>query len=176
MRIPARFASIKRAAVIRIEWQPKSDTLGQVWIGDEVPTEGHQVSVTLRNDSLGCVRLEAACGDNLARENLPKGFRRDWLQVLSEQRTTADARLDYMKISKPKVIELTREVPVGCLRIAVGHAIEGPARRDANPNAVRSSYVSQCLDHFNKEWGPVFNRAAVVISALIAIVLEELVE
>ena len=30
--------------------------------------------------------------------------------------------------------------------------------------------------HFNKESGPVFNRAAVVINALIAVVLEELVD
>jgi hypothetical protein len=83
-----------------------------------VPTEGNQVGVTLRDDSFGCVGLEAAGGDNLVRENLPNGFRCHWLQVLSDQCTTADARLDYMNVSKPKAMEATRDVTVGCLRIA----------------------------------------------------------
>src|SRR5215471_6297903 len=61
-------------------------------------------------------------------------------------------------------------------RITVPHAVVGPAWRDADAETTCIPDRDQRLDHFDQESRPVFDRAAIAVGPLVAVVLEELVD
>src|SRR6202022_5086320 len=70
IRVTARVKSVKRVTVVGVQRQPEPDALGQVGIRDEMPSEGHQIAITLSNGSLGSVRFKAARRNNRSRANI----------------------------------------------------------------------------------------------------------
>ena len=60
--------------------------------------------------------------------------------------------------------------------IAIRHAVEGAARRDAYADTIRPPDGDERLNCFAQESRPIFDRAAIPIGSLVAVVLEELVD
>src|SRR5258708_19896621 len=75
IRVAASVESVKRVTIVGIQRQPEPDTLWQVGIRDEMPSEGDQIRIALCNSSLGGVRFKAASPNNLSLKNLshPRG-------------------------------------------------------------------------------------------------------
>src|SRR5260370_4793970 len=56
----------------------------------------------------------------------------------------------------------------------MGHAVEGTARRDPHADAVGPPDANERRDRFEPEPRPVFDRAAIAVGSLVAVVLKEL--
>src|ERR1700676_806238 len=70
IRVAASVEGVKRVTIVSIQRQPEPDTLGQVGIRDEMPSEGDQIRIALSNSRLGSVRFKPPSRNNLSRENL----------------------------------------------------------------------------------------------------------
>src|SRR5580704_2085702 len=79
-------------------------------------------------------------------------------------------------IGQPKDVEPLCNITEQCTRITVPHAVVGPAWRDADADTVCIPDRDQRLDHIDQKSRSVFDRAAVAVGALVAVVLEKLVD
>ena len=121
------------------------------------------------------VRGEAAGRDQSARELRPQMLRGDRRLALRDLLGALDARLDDVKVGDAQAIQLRRHVAEGRRRIAVRHGSVGAARRDAHAHAIGAPDGDRGLRHLQQEAGAVFDRAAVLVGALVGSVLQELV-
>ena len=86
-----------------------------------------------------------------------------------------DARLDDVEVGDAQAIQLRRHVAEGCGWIAVRHGSVGAARRDTHAHTIGAPTGDGRLRHLEQEARAVFDRAAVLVPALVGPVLQELI-
>ena len=59
---------VESGAIVRVEGQPKFDSLWQVRVCKEMTPERHQVSISLFDDCFGTIRVKATGCDDLSLE------------------------------------------------------------------------------------------------------------
>src|SRR6266853_3155829 len=132
IRVAASVESVKRATIVGIQRQPEPDTLWQVGIRDEMPSEGDQIRIALCNSSLGGVRFKAVSRNNLSRENLSQPRGRNVPLAVGDQHVPFNAWLDDVQVSESKVVQLLCDVVKQRDRIAIRYPVPSSAGRDAN--------------------------------------------
>src|SRR5260370_7597794 len=91
-----------------------------------MPSEGHQIGITLSNGSLGSVRFKSARRNNRSRENLSQSRRGDVPLALGDQDVTLDARLNDVQVSESKSVQLLCHVVKQPARIPIPTSIPIP--------------------------------------------------
>ena len=130
--VATRVESVKSVPVVSIQGQPEPDALWQVGIRDEMPSEGHQIGITISNGSLRSVRLKSASRDSRSRENFSESRCGDVPLALGDQDVTLDARLNNVQVSESKSVQLLCDVIKQSERIAIRDSIPSSAGRDAH--------------------------------------------
>jgi hypothetical protein len=65
-------AAVEGRTIVSVEWQATPKSFGQIRIGDEVATEGHEVGITGRHNGRSRFTREAAGGNQRAAELRPQ--------------------------------------------------------------------------------------------------------
>src|SRR5260370_5441514 len=174
--VAAGIKGVEGAPVVVIEGKAELDPLGQIRIRNKVATEGNQAGIAIGDGGLRCIGLEAAGSDDRPLKDLTQLLRCDRTLPFSNQISALYSRLDEMQIGQPKDVEPLCDITEQCTRITVSHAVVGPAWRDADADTVCIPDRDQRLDHIDRKSRSVFDRAAVAVGALVAVVLEKLVD
>src|ERR1700728_2321045 len=93
---------IKGVTVILPERQVLAKPTHQVWIRDEVATECHGVDQSLCDSSVGSIRFETSCGNELALEDGPQLLCRRCALLRMGRDASSHSWLNEMEISKIK--------------------------------------------------------------------------
>src|SRR5882672_9605581 len=136
IRIAASVESVKRVTIISIQRQPEPDTLWQVGIRDEMPSEGNQIRSALSNSSLGSARFKTPSRNNLSREYLSQPRGRNVPLALGDQHVPFNAWFDDVQISESKVVQLLYDVVKQRDRITIRYPILSSAGRDAHRDMI----------------------------------------
>src|SRR5271169_5293636 len=126
--VPARFESVKRVPVVSIKRQSEPDAFWQIWIRDEVSSEGDQIRVAVPNSNLGSVRLKTSCCNDLPRENLSQPRRRYGPLAVGDEHVPLDAWFDDVQVCESKVIQLLCYIVEQRNRIAIRNSIPSSTR------------------------------------------------
>src|SRR6266849_3041812 len=173
--VAASVESVKRVPVVGIQRQPEPDAFWQVGICDEMPSEGHQIGITLSNGSLGSVRFKSARRNNRSRENLSQSRRGDVPLALGDQHVPLDARLNDVQVSESKSVQLLCQVVEQRDRIAIRDSIPSSAGRDAHRDTVAAPHRNQCFHHLKQEAGSIFDGTTIHIGSLVDAILQKLI-
>jgi hypothetical protein len=130
------------------------DSKREVGVGDEVATEGYSFGVAGFDDGLGGLWFEASGGDDVA----------------------FDTRLDDVEVGEVETVELLGDVREESIGIAVVHVVPLAGGADADGDAAVSPDGDESGDDFEQEARAVFNGAAVLVGAVVAVVLEKLID
>src|SRR6266852_6671760 len=173
--VAASVESVKGVPVVSVQTQPEPDALGQVGIRDEMPSEGHQIGITLSNGSLSSVRFKSARRNNRSREKLSQSRRGDVPLALGDQDVTFDARLDDMQVSEADAVQLLCHVVKQRDRIAIRDSIPSSAGRDAHSDTVAAPHRNQRFHHLKQEAGSIFDGTTIHIGSLVNAILQKLI-
>src|SRR5260370_34555826 len=173
IRVAASVESVERVTIVSIQRQPEPDTLWQVGIRDEIPSEGDQIRIALSNSSLGSVRFETTTRNNLSRENLSQPRARNVPLALGDQHVPFNAWFDDVQISESKMVQLLCDVVKQRDRITIRYPIPSSAGRDAHRNTVAAPHRNQCFNHLKQEAGSIFDRTTVHIDSLLDAILQK---
>src|ERR1700720_1464756 len=130
--VAARIESVERAPVVAIKRETQLDALRQVRVRDEMAAEGDQAGITVDNGGLCRSGFEPARGDNRAVEDLAQLLRGDRALPFGDHLATLHPGLNDMEIGQLDVVESFCDVAEQSARIAIRHAVEGAARRNAH--------------------------------------------
>src|SRR5260370_40774466 len=86
-------------------------------------TKRNQVSVSLFDNRLGGVGLEATRGYNSPFENFPQPLRCDWFLTLDDQHVALDPRLNDVEIGESEPVYLIGNVVEERGRVAIRHGV-----------------------------------------------------
>src|SRR6266853_119317 len=175
IRVAASVESVKRVTIVSIQRQPEPDTLWQVGIRDEIPSEGDQIRIALSNSSLGSVRFKTPSRNNLSREYLSQPRGRNVPLALGDQHVSFDAWFDDVQVSESKVVQLLCDVVKQRDRIAIRYPVPSSAGRDAHRDTVASPHRNHCFNHLKQEAGSIFDRTTVQIGSLVDAILQKLI-
>src|SRR6266849_4327052 len=173
--VAASVESVKRVPVVGIQRQPEPDARWQVGISDEMPSEGHQIGITLSNSSLGSVWFKSARRNNRSCENLSQSRRGDVPLALGDQHVPLDARLNDVQVSEFKSVQLLCQVVKQRTRIAIRDSIPSSAGRDAHRDTVAAPHRNQCFHHLKQEAGSIFDGTTIHIGSLVNAILQKLI-
>src|SRR5467141_732107 len=140
-----------------------------------MPSEGHQIGITLSNGSLGSVRFKSARRNNRSCENLSQSRRGDVPLALGDQHVPLDARLNDVQVSESKSVQLLCQVVEQRDRIAIRDSVPSSAGRDAHRDTVAAPHRNQSFNHLKQEAGSIFDRTTVYIGALVDAILQKLI-
>src|ERR1700720_2991971 len=175
IRVAASVESVKRVTIVSIQRQPEPDTLWQVGIRDEMPSEGDQICSALSNSSLGSGRFKTPSRNNLSREYLSQPRGRNVPLALGDQHVSFDAWFDDVQVSESKAVQLLCDVVKQRVRIAIRYPIPSSAGRDAHRDTVSAPHRNQCFNHMQQEAGSIFDRTAIHIGSLVDAILQKLI-
>src|ERR1700681_1088082 len=147
IRVAASVESVKRVTIVSIQRQPEPDTLWQVGIRDEMPSEGDQIRSALSNSSLGSVRFKTPSRNNLSRENLSQPRGRNVPLALGDQHVPFDTWFDDVQVSESKVVQWLCHIVKKTDRIAIRNPIRSSAGRDAHRDTVAAPHRNHCVNH-----------------------------
>src|SRR6202521_1187887 len=136
IRIAASVESVKRVTIISIQRQPEPDTLWQVGIRDEMPSEGNQIRSALCNSSLGRVRFKTPSRNDLSHEYLSQPRGGNVPLALGDQHVSFDAWFDDVQVSESKVVQLLCYVVQQRDRTTVRYPAASSARRAPHSDTV----------------------------------------
>src|SRR5258708_34191993 len=108
-----------------------------------MPSEGHQIGITLSNGSLGSVRFKSARRNNRSRENLSQSRRGDAPLALGDKDVTLDARLNDVQVSESKPVQLLCHVGKQRDRIAIRASVPRSARPHAKSTTAAAHTPNQ---------------------------------
>lgn len=203
VRISLSIAAIKRRSIISIEFQPLSQSVWQIRVSNEPPSEHDRISpigiqrcesvvaavVTRRKELDVCFLKDGAEGrkgvvsgrggsagaDSLDRRAGPEGVE---LGVLRED--LVETRLDHVDICEAmfsgESCDLLAHIRPVLVGIAVLGVLEVVVRRETDARLVGANCRSHALDDFEGELCAPFDRAAVGIGAHVDVVVQELVQ
>src|SRR5579864_991217 len=146
IRVVVSVESVKRVTIVSIQRQPEPDTLWQVWIREEMPSEGDQIRSALSNSSLGSVRFKTPSRNNLSREYLSQPRGRNVPLALGDQHVPFDTWFDDVQVSESKVVQLHCHVVKQRDRIAIGYPIPSSAGRDTHRDTVTAPHRNHCFN------------------------------
>ena len=89
---------------------------------------------------------------------------------------TEYARLDQVQIRQIQLVQFFRDIAEERFGIAVGHVAPRAARAKAHGHTFAAPHRDDGLSRFDQKARTVFERTAVDIGALVAAVLQELVD
>src|SRR5262249_17455404 len=171
-----RSEGVEGLPVIRIERKTQRDAFGQVRVRDEMTAERDQTRVAVGHRGLGRIGFKPTRGDDWAVENLAQLLCGNRALPFADQLATLVPGFDDVTIAQLEVVESLCDVGEWSAWVAVGHAVEGSARRDPDTDAPGTPDAHERPDHLEKEPRAVLDRAAIAVCSLVAVVLEELVE
>ena len=134
--VAARIESVERAPVVAIKRETQLYALRQVRVRDEMAAERDQAGITVDNGGLRRSGFEPARGDNRAVEDLAQLLRGDRALPFGDHLATLHPGLNDMEIGQLDVVESFCDVAEQSARIAIRHAVEGAARRNAHADSV----------------------------------------
>src|ERR1700674_2285142 len=175
IRVAASVESVKRVTIVSIQRQPEPDTLWQVGIREEMPSEGDQIRSALSNSSLGSVRFKTPSRNNLSRECLSQPRGRNVPLALGDQHVSFDAWFDDVQVSESKVVQLLCDVVKQRDRIAIRYPVPSSAGRDAHRDTVAAPHRNHCFNHLKQEAGSILDRTTVHIGSLVDAILQKLI-
>src|SRR6266478_5374993 len=140
-----------------------------------MPSEGHQIGITLSNSSLGSVWFKSARRNNRSCENLSQSRRGDVPLALGDQHVPLDARLNDVQVSEFKSVQLLCQVVEQRGRIAIRDSIPSSAGRDAHRDMVAAPHRNQRFHHLKQEAGSIFDRTTIHIGSLVDAILQKLI-
>src|SRR5258707_7266544 len=175
IRVAASVESVKRVTIVSIQRQPEPDTLWQVRIREEMPSEGDQIHIALSNSSLGSVRFKPPSRNNLSRENLSQPRARNVPLALDDQHVAFNAWFDDVQISESEVVQLLCDVVKQRDRITIRYAIPSSAGRDTHRDTVAAPHRNHCFNHLKQEAGSILDRTTVHIRSLVDAILQKLI-
>src|SRR5258708_38584777 len=175
IRVAASVESVKRVTIVSIKRQPEPDTLWQVGIRDEVPSEGDQIRIALSNSSLGSVWFKTPSRNNPSRVNLSQPRGRNVPLALGDQHVPFNTWFDDVQISESKVVQLLCDVVKQRDWITIRYAIPSSAGRDAHRDTVAAPHRNHCFNHLKQEAGSIFDRTTVHIDSLVDPILHKLI-
>src|ERR1700674_2140448 len=175
IRIAASVESVKRDTLIRIQRQPEPNTLWQVGIRAEMPSEGNQIRSALCNSSLGRVRFKTSSRNDLSHEYLSQPRGGNVPLALGDQHVSFDAWFDDVQVSESKVVQLLCDVVKQRDRIAIRYPVPSSAGRDAHRDTVAAPHRNHCFNHLKQEAGSILDRTTVHIGPLIDAILQKLI-
>src|SRR5712671_3398282 len=175
IRVAASVESVKRVTIISIQRQPEPDTLWQVGIRDEIPSEGDQIRIALSNSSFGGVRFKTPSSNHLSREYLSQPRGRNVPLALGDEHVSFDAWFDDVQVSESKVVQLLCYVVKQRDRITIRYSVPSSAGRDAHRDTVAAPHRNHCFNHLKQEAGSVLDRTTVHIGPLIDAILQKLI-
>src|SRR5712692_4663020 len=173
--VAAGLESVKRVPIVSIQRQPEPDTLWQVGIREEMPSEGDQIRIAHCNSSLGCVRFKTPSRNNPSRENLSQPRGRNVPLALGDQHVPFNAWLDDVQISESKVVQLLCDVVKQSDWITVRYPIPSSAGRDAHRDTVAAPHRNHRFNHLKQEAGSILDRTTVHIGSLVDAILQKLI-
>ena len=138
--------------------------------------ERYCVGIARFDDGLGGVGLEASCGDDVAFIDFAELFGSDGSLAFGDHDVAFDSWLDDVDVSEGKAVELLGDVREERVGIAVVHVVKLACGADANGDAVVSPDGDECGDDLEQEASAVFDGAAVLVGAVVAVVLKELID
>src|SRR5882762_6482788 len=175
IRVAASVESVKCVTIVSIQRQPEPDTLWQVGIRDEMPSEGDQIGIALSNSSLGGVRFKTPSRNNVSRENLSQPRARNVPLALGDQHVPFNAWFDDVQISESEVVQLLCDVVKQRDRITIRYPIPSSVGRDAHRDTVAAPHRNHCFNHLKQEAGSILGRTAVHIGSLVDAILQKLI-
>src|SRR6266404_7659066 len=138
--------------------------------------ERDQVGVAVGHRGLRRIGFKPTRGDDRSVEDFAQLLRGNRTLPFGDQFATLDPRFDDVEIGQLEVVESLGDVAEQSARVAICHAVEGSARRDPDADATGTPDANERLDHLEKEPGAVFDRAAIAVGSLVAVVLKELID
>jgi hypothetical protein len=106
-------------------------------------TESDGVRRRLLDGRLGGVLLESASGDDFAFEDRPPMFGGDSAPTFANDLTASDPWFNDVEVGEPERIQAFGDIGEERRRIAVRHAVPGPAGADPDGDAIASPYRNE---------------------------------
>src|SRR5260370_3097549 len=153
IRVAASVESVKRVKIVSIQREPAPDTLWEVGIRDEIPSDGDQIRIALSNSSLGSVRFKTLSRNNRSRENLSQPRGRNVPLALGDQHVPFNAWFDDVQISESKVVQLLCDVIKQRDRITIRYPIPSSAGHDAHRDMIATPHRNHCFNYLNQDAG-----------------------
>lgn len=166
---------VKGRSVVRVQLQAVKDAEHQVGVRHVSPAKGNE-NLLVRlfvNVRLGSVRLVAARGHNHAVKEVLRPV--NLFRAVSVV-DACNTRLDYVEERDADPVDLDNKVLE--LRDGVGHAhrLEGGPGRELDADALLADGVGDGLSDLDGKAVAVFDASAVAVGALVADVLNKLIE
>src|SRR6266478_1385673 len=108
--VAARIKGVEGASVVGIERKPQLDTLGQVWVRDEMTTERYQAGLAIGHRGLRRIGFKPTRVDDRSVEDFAQLLRGNRTLPFGDQFATLDPRFDDVEIGQLEVVESLGDV------------------------------------------------------------------
>ena len=168
---------VERVAVVFVEWSAQCEALGQVGVGQEVPSEHHDVRAACADGVVALDTVESAGAQKAALEGVPDGPESVvGLDEMNSAGSVREPRLHAVQVEEVELVERfgngdAERHWVGVLGISVVREWG-----DAHAQAVGADLVRDGLHDFDQEAHAILQRAAVLVRSVVHGALEELLD